>query len=56
MRKVGYILSMGLNSLRKSVKRVSARAKSKRSQSKGLRSIIKTVTTRPLHRVAKRGS
>ena len=54
-RKVGCVLSMGLNSLRKSVKRVSARAKSKRSQTKGLRSIINTVTTRPLHQVAKRG-
>ena len=49
VKRTGCVLSMGLNSLRKAVKRVSARARAKRSLSKGLRS-GKIVTTRPLLR------
>ena len=45
-------LTMGLNSPRRSVRRVSARSGGQRCQSKGLRSTLKTVTRRSLHQVA----
>ena len=54
-KRVGSMLSKGLNSLQEPVKRISARAKSKRGHSKEAAFILKTVTTRPLRRVAKHG-
>ena len=50
VRRVDCILSKGLNSPRS-----LSKGKSERSLSKRLRSIIKTVTTRPLRRVVKHG-
>ena len=54
--KIGYVLSMGLNSQRKSVRRGQRPSGVQRSQSKGLRSTLKTATKQPLHRVANRGN